>query len=513
MEVTPAASTDTPDRVLVIMAHPRKDSFCAALARAYTERVSTSCETRTLHLGDLVFNPNVVEPSPVLQPLEPDLIEARKLLFWANHWVIIFPTWWATMPAMLKGFFDRVLLPDEAFLETDKGYKPLLTGRTAHLITTMDTPEWVYQFIYRSPGIRAIAHGTLGLCGVRPVRVTRFAAVRHSTPAMRERWLEDVRREAEELPAWKHRLRQPPALFSWLRISRLHFYAMTLLAYGLGSRAAVLHEGAAFQWPIFWVGFGILFLIEWASVLTNEIHDLPSDRLNKNHGPFTGGSRVLCTRALDVASVKRVRSWAAGLAALLGLALIPFLAESSKVSWFLALGVGLVLGIGYTAPPMQLGWRGLGETTVAFTHSIYMVLCGWIIQGAAGAHPTPWMMGLPMGLAVFAANLLAGVPDYDADKAVGKRSLPVILGIRTATILATVAAVAAGVFGIIIAGVYDSLPSAPVAYLFGIHLLILTGAVGYFTTTQSTCRRIDGLLFLALSFILWFVLVPLLRLT
>ena len=85
------------------------------------------------------------------------------------------------LPARLKGLLDRVLTPEFAFREIDGRYEPLLTGRAAHLITTMDTPIWVYRFIYYSPGVRALSLATLGFCGIKPVEVSRIGPVKPST--------------------------------------------------------------------------------------------------------------------------------------------------------------------------------------------------------------------------------------------------------------------------------------------------------------------------------------------
>src|SRR5690625_6907499 len=78
---------------------------------------------------------------------EPDIDYARQCIEEADHLVFVYPTWWATMPAILKGFLDRVLLPGFAFEEKERNtdWTQLLRGKTAQLITTMDTPLWVYR--------------------------------------------------------------------------------------------------------------------------------------------------------------------------------------------------------------------------------------------------------------------------------------------------------------------------------------------------------------------------------
>ncbi len=56
----------------------------------------------------------------------------------------------------------------------------------------MDTPPWYYRWIYRDAGITQLRATVLEFCGIRPVRVSRLGAVRSSTPAQRERWLQRV---------------------------------------------------------------------------------------------------------------------------------------------------------------------------------------------------------------------------------------------------------------------------------------------------------------------------------
>ena len=101
-------------------------------------------QCRELILSDIRFDHNVHEASPEQQSLEPDLVRAQRVIYWAEHLVFVYPAWWGTFPALLKGFLDRVMTPGFAFRDVspDKWDK-LLAGRTTDLITTMDTPPVV----------------------------------------------------------------------------------------------------------------------------------------------------------------------------------------------------------------------------------------------------------------------------------------------------------------------------------------------------------------------------------
>src|SRR5688572_17021511 len=155
-------------KVLIIIGHPRKASLNTAIGEAfYKGALDGKTDAKILYVADLNFNPNVIHPTPHLQEDEPDIKNSRELFLWAEHIVFIYPTWWGTMPALLKGFIDRIFISGFAFNETEggTGYEPLLRGKTAQIITTMDTPKFVYRFIYKSPGHHALGTATLKFSG------------------------------------------------------------------------------------------------------------------------------------------------------------------------------------------------------------------------------------------------------------------------------------------------------------------------------------------------------------
>lgn len=95
-----------------------------------------------------------------------------------------------------------------------------------------------------------------------------------------------------------------------------------------------------------------------------------------------------------------------------------FLPETSRIPALALLAIGLVLGPGYTAPPVRLAWRGWGEINVAITHSINIVLCGRVLQTGAPMAASPGLVSFPMGLAIFASILLAGLQHFEEDRRV-----------------------------------------------------------------------------------------------
>lgn len=178
---------------LVIDAHPRAGSFGDALATAATEAAGAA----RLTLRELTFDPILHDGYARVQPLEPDLVRAQEAIRAARHLVFVYPSWWGTYPALLKGFLDRALLPGFAFkMHPDRrGWDKLLAGRSARLVVTMDWPVWAFRWVQGAPGHRAMAKATLGFCGVDPVRITQLGSVATSTPTERAAFLARVRRD------------------------------------------------------------------------------------------------------------------------------------------------------------------------------------------------------------------------------------------------------------------------------------------------------------------------------
>lgn len=184
-------------RLLLIDGHPNPDSFCAAIARQYAEAASAApsanpVEVRHLALRDLEFDPILHAGYRGAQPLEPDLVDARDELEAASHIALVSPIWWGSVPALLKGFFDRTLQARWAYHYTSRGPVGHLKGRTGRVFLTTDSPGWYLRAVAGRPTERQLVGGTLKFCGIKPVAVTRFGPVRTSTPAKRGGWLDRV---------------------------------------------------------------------------------------------------------------------------------------------------------------------------------------------------------------------------------------------------------------------------------------------------------------------------------
>ncbi|MBT9596717.1 MAG: NAD(P)H-dependent oxidoreductase [Vitreoscilla sp.] len=507
-------------RCLLILAHPRRDSLCGALFDACASSArKAGVECRELVLCEMHFDPDVHTVSPEQQALEPDLLLAQRDIAWAEHLVFVYPTWWGTYPARLKGFLDRVLTPGFAFRHlTPTRWDKLLTGRTADLVTTLDTPIWAHRWIYREPGHAAMARATLGYCGVRVARAEFLGPVVGSSAEQRRHWIEQAGALGARLAggALSAAQRQRAQGLSWLAALRLQFYPMTWMAYTLGALA--VQRGEPLALAPYLLGYLCLFLVEVATVFLNDWFDQRSDRLNQNAGPFTGGSRVLVDGRIALPAMRWGIGLALGGAALSLLALVAVVgngpgAAPGRVAALYAIFAALALA--YTVPPLKLSHRGLGELDVALTHSAGAVLAGVVAQGGGWATSLPWLLALPLGVAVLPSILLAGCPDHDADQATGKRTLVVILGKRRAVRLAIVASLLAPGLAAWLALTRPELARLLVWGATGgaLHALWLWDRLRRYTSTGNAMpERIDGTLVRALSFTLWFCVPPLIAL-
>lgn len=491
--------------LLVILGHPRKESLCGALAEAYRAGAEQAgCAVQTLDLGEMAFDSDVITPSPADQALEPDLERARELITWADHLVFVFPNWWGMMPARLKGFLDRVLYPGFAFREESGHYYGLLAPRTAELLITMDVPPPVYRWVQAAPGQRAMTRATLGLCGIKTVGVHRFSPPSHSDAPTRADWVTQARalgaRMADgprgPLRSHLHRLGQ------WVLAVRPQFFPMSILAYTLGALLLMQPLDAL----VYWAGLAAMVALKAATVLTNDIFDRESDALNQNWGPFNGGGRSLHEGVLSLHDLWRGVGVLLTVCALASLVLLVASANPGAVA--LVLGALAVLALGYTAPPIKLSHRGLGELDVALTHGPGVLLLGFVAQGGNPLAGEAWAIGLTIGLSVLPAILLAGIPDLSADSIAGKRTVPVRLGtVRTTRLaqgLTALSALAALMLALVVAPVGLRLPLIAIPYA-----MLQVWMLERYLRSSAPEGRIDLLLMVALSYVALFVLLPL----
>lgn len=207
-------------RALVVYCHPRDDSFTAAVRDVVLAKLAAAgAETRLTDLYARDFRPvlTAAEWSGYLDcpqntaPVQRDVDDLR----WCDTLIFVYPTWWYGLPAMLKGWLDRVMLPDVAFL-MPKGpgetIRPGLTHITRLGVFTTCGASWWLTLLVGAPGRRTLMRGVGFLCAPRCRKV--FAAhylMDSSTPESRARHLDLVARRMDRLIGPLPARREQPA--------------------------------------------------------------------------------------------------------------------------------------------------------------------------------------------------------------------------------------------------------------------------------------------------------------
>lgn len=181
--------------ILIINGHPDAESFNQGLSEAYLAGAKASgADVRVINIRDLAFSPNLQYGYCQRTELEPDLLQARESILWAGHMVWIYPVWWGSVPAIMKGFIDRVFLPGFAFKHREDSVwcDKYLTGKSARIICTMDQPPWYYRLVNGAPSHKAMKKLTLQFVGIKKVKITSIGPIRLSKDSFRQKWLAKI---------------------------------------------------------------------------------------------------------------------------------------------------------------------------------------------------------------------------------------------------------------------------------------------------------------------------------
>lgn len=185
-------------KILIINGHPNPNSYCKAMCLFYADGAREAGHSvEMLNLHELRFDPVFYGTynSDISMSLEKDLQEAQKKIKAADHLVVVHPVWWGSVPALLKGFFDRTLLPGFAFKyrKDNPFWDKLLGGKTASILYTSDTPNWVYRYIYGRPSVKMLRDRVLGFCGIKTRLVYGIGPMRNAKPAYLEAKLNEIK--------------------------------------------------------------------------------------------------------------------------------------------------------------------------------------------------------------------------------------------------------------------------------------------------------------------------------
>jgi 1,4-dihydroxy-2-naphthoate octaprenyltransferase len=245
-------------------------------------------------------------------------------------------------------------------------------------------------------------------------------------PEYVERQVGQSRRYMARLSAETGRIVKPRLSFGWLtlRATRLPFLSATLIPVLVGIAIAAAHGS-------FDLFAAVLTVVGAASVhlalnVANDVFDarLGADDRNVNPTKYSGGSRVI---QYGLVSMRRMATISLGFYAIaIGVGLILLLTRFSTA--LLVIGVlGILLSVFYTAPPLKLVYRGLGELTTAIGFGPLMLLGAYVVQTLGVVRAEPVIASIPIALLVALILYVNEIPDRPGDARAGKRTLPVLL--------------------------------------------------------------------------------------
>lgn len=185
-------------KILIINGHPNLNSFNYAIHEAYLTGLKLNGNTiiSEIKIAEMAFDINVQKARAAVQ-IEQDIKDAQLKIEAADHIVWIYPLWWGMMPALLKGFIDRVLTPGFAFNYTSKGkIEKLMTGKTTEIICTLDYPIFIFKTLFNGGGVKVMRKMILNFCGFKNSKTTYIGPIIKSTPAQREKWLSNIKNYA-----------------------------------------------------------------------------------------------------------------------------------------------------------------------------------------------------------------------------------------------------------------------------------------------------------------------------
>jgi 1,4-dihydroxy-2-naphthoate octaprenyltransferase len=216
----------------------------------------------------------------------------------------------------------------------------------------------------------------------------------------------------------------------WMRATRAPFFTASIVPVLVGTALAWNVTGR-FNLSSFLLVLAAILLFHAGTNVANDYYDhrTGNDEINTKVTPFSGGSRVIQEGLVPARHMLILALSCFFLGSLVGL----YINAITPGNLILYLGIfGLLSGFFYTATPVLVGYRGIGEFLVGLNLGTLSIIGAYYVQAHSLSWPAFWM-SLPIGFLVAAILYINQFPDYDADKAVNKRHLVVRLGKRKAT--------------------------------------------------------------------------------
>ncbi len=186
------------NKITIVYCHPYKGSFNHEVLMTVTGKLAQlKQDYGVIDLYNDQFDPrySVDELAKFSsgQTSDPRVKQYQETLSETSRLIIITPVWWNDLPGMLKGFFDKVMKPQYAYLNTPKGVKGLLTNiESVEVFTTSTSPTWYLKLFCGNAVERVFMKGTLKQLGIKHRRWINCGGISNSTFDQRQKFLKQV---------------------------------------------------------------------------------------------------------------------------------------------------------------------------------------------------------------------------------------------------------------------------------------------------------------------------------
>ncbi|WP_158825822.1 NAD(P)H-dependent oxidoreductase [Mucilaginibacter lacusdianchii] len=179
-------------QVVIINADINKSAITQALINAYRHGAEQAdAAIKEIIIADLIFNPNKPLPNKFADA-EHDLTEAISKIKWSHHLVIFCPVYKDSINFKIKGFFDRIFLPDQVFVVNQPHFSNDFSGRSARIVSILDEASWQDWQANQRITYLAIKRSSLEKCRIKPVHTNTIGYLYSLENAYAQKWLKKL---------------------------------------------------------------------------------------------------------------------------------------------------------------------------------------------------------------------------------------------------------------------------------------------------------------------------------
>ncbi|MGX7151244.1 NAD(P)H-dependent oxidoreductase [Enterococcus ureasiticus] len=189
--------------ILIIYAYPNTTGYTHTILNNIHQGTEQQNTVKIIDLYKENFDPVLVfneQKKRKNMQFDEETAIYREQILWANHLIFIFPIWWGGMPAILKGFIDKVF--SKGFAYKYKGSLPvgLLKEKSAWIVTTEDAPKW-YKKLFQQDYGTILKKQVLNMSGIKKVKHYSLSSMKNLNDTQRKNFLQKMFEQASKLSA------------------------------------------------------------------------------------------------------------------------------------------------------------------------------------------------------------------------------------------------------------------------------------------------------------------------